>query len=616
MERGKPDFYLPIRKTKNNYFLTSMPIPKLSEATIRRYASTQSFQRGETYYLEGAVTKPIERGNTLQAEVEGSEVLPYRVNLSFDGSDIKNATCTCAYSYEGWCKHVVAVLLVCLRQPEKIEPHPPLERLLDRLDLVQTQRLLQELVSEQPELIDAIERHVNSIASAASITERQPSKPQRRAKIDPAPIRRQVKQILQEAVRYFEDGWEEDPLAENLIDVIQEAQEFTEQGDGHSAIAILEAITAACVEGWDDVADYGADNEEVVKALNDAWTAAILIADITPQEQVDLRVNLEEWQDEWDADFLMSLEALQQGWGFPPLKRVLEGEITSKGAWEGESPEYADDLALIRLQILERQERYEEYLYLARAEGQTERYLTMLARLGRIEEAIAAAQTQMRSMEEAFALAQSLQDRGALMQALKIAQTGLTLQGNCQYDLAVWTSNLAEGLGDIPSALMARVQAFKAKPEFGDYRLVEYLAGENWKEVKAELLAHLRTHSGWGISKTKVDIFLHEELIDDAIATVSNLSYYQEELIRRVMEKAIGSRPDWVIDNAKSRAESIMDRGKAEVYYHAVEWLKLAREAYKSLGKQSEWSAYRDELMQTHARKYKLMAMLKARDLE
>ncbi len=174
----------------------------------------------------------------------------------------------------------------------------------------------------------------------------------------------------------------------------------------------------------------------------------------------------------------------------------------------------------------------------------------------------------------------------------------------------------SRGLGNLTAALAAKIQAFQAKPDFGDYRLVEYLAGETWEEVKAQLLASLRTSSGWETHKAKVDIFLHEDLIEDAIAAVSNLSFYEDTLIQRVMEKAVERSPDWVIDNATRRAESIMDRGKAEAYYHAVEWLKLARAAYQGAGRQSDWSAYRAQLMQTHVRKYKLMAMLKAQDLE
>lgn len=405
-------------------------------------------------------------------------------------------------------------------------------------------------------------------------------------------------------------------VTENLLDVIQDAQTLTEEEDANNALVVLEAITEACVKDWDDVAEYGADSDEVVDALNDAWTDAILSADLTPEERVDLQVNLEGWQDEWGVSFEMSLEALRQGWDYPPIERVLQGNISESGAWEGEPPDYADDLALIRLQILDRQERYQKYLYLAQAEGQTQQYLTMLGRLGRVEDAIAAAQTQMSSMGEAFALARTLQEQGTLAQALEIAQKGLALPGNCQYELATWTSELAEELGNHEAARTAKEMAFKAQPSFKDYRKVEELAGEVWSTVKAELLASLRTHQGWGTQEAKVDIFLHEGLIDDAINTVSELRSHDATLILRVMDKAIAQCPDWVIENARRRAESIMDEGKAQYYSYAVEWLQKVRAAYLQSGRRSEWSTYRAKLMQTHVRKYKLMGMLKQRNLE
>ena len=73
---------------------------------------------------------------------------------------------------------------------------------------------------------------------------------------------------------------------------------------------------------------------------------------------------------------------------------------------------------------------------------------------------------------------------------------------------------------------------------------------------------------------------------------------------------------DWVINNARRRAEEIMDAGKANAYHHAVDWLSKARAAYLASRRQSTWSAYRAELIEKHGRKYKLMGMLKHRDLQ
>ncbi|MBD2778047.1 SWIM zinc finger domain-containing protein [Iningainema tapete] len=507
------------------------------------------------------------------------------------------------------------------------EQCPTLEKLLDRLDHLQNQRLVQELVANHPELKEEIEQFVISIPdrdssqqsyniTPHSTSSKKQSPSVRRTTVDPTPYQKQVRQILRDAVRSWEDGYDEDPVSEEILSIIQTAVDFSERGDGNNALIILAAITQACVENWDDVADYGAENEEIVEALNSAWCEAILTTEFTEEEKLDLEENLEAWQDEWSANFEMALEALRQGWDYPPLVRVLQGNVTKQGAWEGEPPDYADDLALIRLKILESDERYQEYLYLAEAEGQTKQYLTMLGRLGRVEEAMNAAQTQMTSMNEAFALAKTLQEQGALAQALQIAQTGLKLEGNCQYDLGTWTSDLAVELGDKQAALSAKIAAFAAKPSFTDYQKIEELAGENWASVKTDLLQILRTYKGWGCDEAKVAIFLHEGLIEDAIAIVSELSSYSSQLIHSVMDAAISHNPDWVIANARRRAESIMDGGKAEHYDNAVEWLKKARAAYLESGRKADWATYREKLVQTHGRKYKLMGLFKQRDMQ
>ena len=61
-----------------------------------------------------------------------------------------------------------------------------------------------------------------------------------------------------------------------------------------------------------------------------------------------------------------------------------------------------------RLNILERRERLQEYLYLAKAERQTEGYVTMLVHLDRAQEAITYGLKHLRTTEQALALAKVL----------------------------------------------------------------------------------------------------------------------------------------------------------------------------------------------------------------
>jgi uncharacterized Zn finger protein len=66
-----------------------------------------------------------------------------------------------------------------------------------------------------------------------------------------------------------------------------------------------------------------------------------------------------------------------------------------------------------------------------------------------------------------------------------------------------------------------------------------------------------------------------------------------------------------VIQVSKQQAESIMDAGQASAYEHAAEWLAKARTAYLALGRNAEWSAYLEGELTKHARKYKLVPMLR-----
>src|SRR3712207_2787731 len=99
--------------------------PSLSIDAIRRGAgSPEVFQRGEAYRKRGAVTKATlrEDGTILTADVEGSETEPYEVIVRFDRrGGIDDAECTCPYGeeWDGWCKHIVAMLLLALHSPDK-----------------------------------------------------------------------------------------------------------------------------------------------------------------------------------------------------------------------------------------------------------------------------------------------------------------------------------------------------------------------------------------------------------------------------------------------------------------------------------------------------------------
>ena len=134
-----------------------------TEALIRQQASAESFRRGRQYYRAQTVGSLLQRGNTIHGEVAGSQFSPYYIRLFADADVIAGATCTCAYDWGGWCKHIVAVLLTCIHEPEKIEERPTLEDLLSGLDRVQIQTLLLKLAERDLFSVDLIDKELSTL---------------------------------------------------------------------------------------------------------------------------------------------------------------------------------------------------------------------------------------------------------------------------------------------------------------------------------------------------------------------------------------------------------------------------------------------------------------------
>jgi uncharacterized Zn finger protein len=260
--------------------------------------------------------------------------------------------------------------------------------------------------------------------------------------------------------------------------------------------------------------------------------------------------------------------------------------------------------------VLERQGRLDEYLNLARAGGQVARYAVMLVRQGRAAEATDFGLAHLERTEDALQLAQTLREAGELEHALRIGERGLGLEGK-KAQLATWLADLALGMGKGGLAVHAATVAFQEEQSLASYLRVQDLAGEEWPKRREDLLSHLRKTRRF-YPQGPVDIFLHEGLIDDAIALIDQDSFPSPNLIEQVADAAVHTHPDWVIRASRKQAEGIMDQKKAEKYDIAARWLARAKEAYDSAGRQGEWQEYLAALLELHHRKYKLVPLLRA----
>ncbi|WP_008311925.1 SWIM zinc finger domain-containing protein [Leptolyngbya sp. PCC 6406] len=600
-------------------------IYNISLDEIHEYTEPQVFARGENYYQSGAVERLVQRGQTLEAMVLGSD--PYRVQIDLNAEGITAAACTCPYDWGGWCKHIVATLLAVLDQPHQVEQRPELEALLADLSQEKLTTLLQNLVTHFPETLDWLERQlqiVTVVASGMSVSESTAIPPAPVLSIDPFPFRRAAQNVVRSAVEDWEYGGEEDNLTPELEELVQEALAFAHRGDGLNALVALEAIIAGVSAEWSQVCDYGGDSYDSLLMLDDALTEAILTVDWQGETDLPWQEKLEQWQDDLDVSLAMALEALRQQWHYPPLQRILQGQEETNTAMTS-LPDWASTLARIRLRILARQKRYEEYLRLARGVGLGAEYLLMLTQLGRIDEVMAAAPEHLTNLRDAYALAQLLWVEDAKQEALAISKLGLSLPqtsvpylenpsgttyGNTHAQL-IWISDLAMDLGDRETAITAQIGAFKDEPSLRGYEQIQSIAPQTWSHHRAELLDYLRQTEQWNAQGAKVNIFLHEGLLEDAIAVVSERFFYNDHLILQVMDAVMATHSDWVVATACSKAEGIMNGGKAKYYGQAVTWLKRAKAAYVARDRAADWQAYYQRLKTIHGRKYKLMDLMR-----
>ena len=573
-----------------------------TEDSIQSFSSGESFHRGREYYKDGAVLTVSLRGEDIFAEVQGSEHRPYQVHISQHSGAFHDADCSCPYDWGGVCKHIVAALLECIHHQDRIQEHPSIEDVIDRLDRDQLKALIVKLAQRQPDLADRIEFIAQDLAGT-------PEEASNRPAVNPDAVRRRVSGILYGSGhrRSSRDYWSADDVIAGLGEVLEEVNEALHQGDGQNSLVVLETLTQEYVSGWYDLDDSDGELSDFFEDLGLAWAEALLTAPLNEGQRLAWADKLTVWaRDVGQYGVEDALDVAQtaalQGWDDPYLRRVLNGEVGLRTVWEDERSYYSHGLAQVRLAVLERQGRTQEYLYLAESQGRTENYTTMLVKLGRVAEAVDYGLHHLHYAQEAMTLTMQLWHVDETDAALRIARHGLTLEG-WKSELARWLRQAADAAGQPGQALDASITAFRESLELADYEEVKARAGSQWPQIRDSLLERL-ADSARGTNRIK--IYLHENMVTEAVQTVDSDVYVGHELLADVVDAAGELYPDWCIGHCRQQADYIMDAGKSKYYSNALRWLSKARSIYLASGREPEWQVYQQQLVERHRRKRSL----------
>lgn len=592
-----------------------------TEADVRAGTTSPSFGRGDDYYRQGAVSDVTRRGNLLTAQVQGSDYSPYQISvtLTTDGG-IGRATCDCPYSGGGYCKHIVAVLLTVLQADDEITVKPELDTLLAGLTDTQLRRVIRAVAEDRPAFADAIEQEVRWLTMTPAAGSTGTATPVAHSiAVDITAIRREMRKDFRRVASmggsgYSSDYYDDDAGTIDPDDVLQPHYQMAEAllaaGDAAAATDVVTAMIEEWGAGISDLDEWIREaNEyafdEAAQALGALLAEALLSQDLSEEQQDQWMARVQDWGEDL-IDLAIAETALTQWWDDPLLVAAMEGNVTERGVWEGTPPEFADELTLVRLHILERQGRVWEYIHLAEAEGQTSLYVNMLARSGQVERAVAEARQLFHSPTQSLSLAHVLAGQGERAATLAVAAHGLDLAENTmKKELARWTVVQAQEAGDAGLALRAAQVAFLNSFELADYQVVEQLAGPAWPAIKPGLLVGMEQSRAY----PSVDVYLYEKMLVEAMAAVDQSPYSRD--LERVIQATRAQYPDWGIKHYRRQAEGIMNAGKADAYRTAAPCLRSARDIYLQHNRQPEWQAYLTGLLDVHARKYKLVPLLR-----
>lgn len=324
-------------------------LPRLTEAHVRALASEKSFERGQTYYRDGALLEPVCQELELRAQCEGSGYEPYRVSATLAKSGIAETSCTCPYDYGGICKHIVALLLTYVHEPQAFRSIPPLSALLAGRSKEELIALVGELIKREPELLSLVELSVETGQAA------QGKAP------DVSAYRRQTRRALRH---------ESERVVEKELRALGElAARAAKSDDWLNAGAIYHAVLDEAVRGHDDMLrEIDEDGgiafiiDEVALGLSQclkkskadaetrrAWLGVLLEAELTDIEMggIDLAPSAreavlenaddEEWA--WIEERLDAAMSKSSGWEREALARFLAaGEKRHGRAGEAAPP--------------------------------------------------------------------------------------------------------------------------------------------------------------------------------------------------------------------------------------------------------------------------------------
>jgi uncharacterized Zn finger protein len=240
-------------------------LPTITETDIRDFVGDRNFLLGQQYARNGAVTDMRQQGMTLKARCQGSRQNTYRVEVTFDRDGIEDADCSCPVGYV--CKHIAALLLEWLQEPEEFDEQQDVDTLLGQCSKPELISLIKRMLRREPDL----EMMLETVGK-------------QKGTINLETYRRKVNKAFEEGGREWGDIYE---VVGKLSDIKEIADEFAEKQDYNNVVAIYEFIIQGVIQDYYRFQDQDEDGELTIFINDCIETLEKLLAQV--KENANLR---------------------------------------------------------------------------------------------------------------------------------------------------------------------------------------------------------------------------------------------------------------------------------------------------------------------------------------